>query len=35
MVNDKFYIDKILAGDKQYFNYIVENYKKIDRKSVV
>ena len=29
MVNDKFYIDKILAGDKQYFNYIVENYKKI------
>jgi RNA polymerase sigma-70 factor (ECF subfamily) len=29
MENDKYYIEKIKQGEKQYFSYIVENYKKI------
>ena len=29
MENDKYYIEKIKLGEKQYFSYIVENYKKI------
>jgi RNA polymerase sigma-70 factor (ECF subfamily) len=29
MENDKYYIEKIKQGEKQYFSYIIDNYKKI------